>query len=145
MSDVIITLNNITKPIQIKYIKNHVDFLNPNNNMSRYLFELLINGESIGKKYFRNLEQTKYSHLIKLNHKIKLADIHSYKVSVSIYPSDTFISYDLEGNINQDESSSTQRSDKLYIEFTKNDMGFAICSCFYMGLDKNKIFVSPPN
>jgi hypothetical protein len=145
MSDIVVTLNTKTQPIPIKYAKTTHGFSDPNNETSRYLFELVINGQSIGKKYFRNLEESKYSHLIKLNHKIQLAEINSYKASVSIYPADLPMTYELEGQINKDQSSSTQRSDNIYIEFTKNDMGFAICSCFYTGLDNNKIFASPPN
>lgn len=145
MSDTVVSLNNRTQPIPIKYAKSCHGFSDSNNDTSRYLFELVINGQSIGKKYFRNLEDTKYSHLVKLNHKIKLSDIKSYKASVSIYPSEIPLMHELEGEINQDESSSTQRSDNLYIEFTKNDMGFTMCSCFYTGLDQNKIFASPPN
>ncbi len=80
-----------------------------------------------------------------MNHRILLKDIQSYKVSVSIYPIDLSMLYELEGQINNEESSSTQRSNDLYIEFTKNDAGFAMCSCFYTSLDSNKIFVSIPN
>lgn len=145
MSDTVISLNNKAIPVPIKYTKSCYGFSDSNNDTSKYLFELVINGQTIGKKYFRNLEDAKYSHLIKLNHKIKLSEIISYKASVSIYPSELVLPYELEGEINQTESSSTQRSDKLYIEFTKNDMGFTMCSCFYIGLDQNKIFASPPN
>ncbi len=145
MSDTIITLNNMTQPINIKYARNSHGFSDPNNETSRYLFELVIDGKSIGKKYFGNLEEIKYSHLIKLNHRIKLSSIETYKATLNIFPSDDHIIYELEGQINQHESSSTQRSDNLYIEFTKNDMGYAMCSCFYTGLDRNKIFASPPN
>jgi hypothetical protein len=145
MSDIISNLNHISQPIQIKYTPNYYGFSNPNNNTSRYLFELLINGKIIGKKYFKNLEETKYAHLIKLNHKIKLSNIDSYKALLSIYSLNSTISYELEGIINQYESSSTHYSDKLYIEFTKNDIGYTLCSCFYTELDNNKIFVSPPN
>jgi len=145
MSDTIITLNNSSQPIQINYAKNNHGFSDSNNDMSKYLFELIINGQIIGKKYFGNLEDTKYSHLIKTNHKIKLSSIESYKAFVSIYPSELPLLYELEGTINQSESSSTQRSDNLYIEFTQNDNGYAVCSCFYTGLDYNKIFASPPN
>lgn len=145
MSDTVVTLNNKSQPIPIRYAKKTYGFSDPNNETSRYLFELIINGQSLGKKYFRNLEESKYSHLIRLNHRIQLAEINSYKASVSIYPSDLPMTYELEGQINKEQSSSTQRSDNLYIEFTKNDMGFAMCSCFYTGLDNNKIFASPPN
>jgi hypothetical protein len=145
MSDIGDTLITKTQPITIKYAKNIHDFSNPNNETSNYLFELIINGQTIGKKYFRNLEKSKYSHLIKLNHKIKLSEINSYKVSVSIYPTNLPIIYELEGQINKEQSNSTHHSNNLYIEFTKNDMGFTLCSCFYKGLDHNKIFVTPPN
>lgn len=145
MSDTIITLNNQTKPMPIKYIPNMYGFSDSNNDTTRYLFELVINGKTIGKKYFRNFEDTKYSHLITLNHKIKLNDIQSYKVSVSIYSPDTNNIYELEGYINKNENCSTQKTNNLYIEFTKNDMGYSLCSCFYTGLDYNKIFASPPN
>ena len=145
MSDTVVSLNNKTQPIPIKYAKSCYGFSDSNNDTSRYLFELVINGQIIGKKYFRNLEEIKYSHLIKLNHRIKLSDIRSYKASVSIYPSENLQTYELEGEINQDESSSTQRSENLYIEFTKNDIGYTMCSCFYTGMDQNKIFASPPN
>ena len=138
--------NNLitSQPIPIKYSKNYYGFSNPDNNNNKYLFELVINGQNIGKKYFRNIESTKYSHLITIDHKIQLINIHSFKVSVSIYSSDNPISYDLEGIINNEESCSTQKSEHLYIEFTKNDMGYTLCSCFYTGLDNNKIFASPP-
>ena len=145
MSDIVVTLNTKTQPIPIRYAKKTHGFSDPNNETSRYLFELIINGQSIGKKYFRNLEEIKYSHLIRLKHQIQLVEINSYKVAVSIYPAELPMTYELEGHISRDESSSTQRSDNLYIEFTKNDMGYAMCSCFYTGLDNNKIFASPPN
>ncbi len=145
MSDIVVPLNTTTQPILIKYAKTTHGFSDPNNETSRYLFELVINGQTIGNKYFGNIEHTKYSHMIKLNHKIELAEINSYTASVSIYPAEIPITYKLEGQINKEQSSSTQRSDNLYIEFTKNNMGYAMCSCFYTGLDNNKIFASPPN
>ena len=145
MSDIVVTLNNKTQPIPINYARNNYGYSDFNNNTNKYLFQLFIYGKNIGKKYFRNLEDNKYSHLIDLYHKINLADIEFYKVSVSTFPSELPTIYNLNGKINQNESSSTQRNDNLYIEFTQNDNGFTICSCFYIGMDHNKIFVSPPN
>ncbi len=145
MSDSVVSLNNKAQPIPINYAKSYHGFSDSNNDKSRYLFKLIINGQTIGKKYFSNLEETKYSHLIKLNHKIKLFDINTYKVTVSILPSEIPLIYELEGEINKEASSSSQRSDNLYIEFTKNDMDYTMCSCFYTGQDQNKIFASPPN
>ena len=220
MSDTIITLNNKTNPMNIKYVKSPHGFSDSHFNSTKYLFELIIKGETndnttvnlaekqsfsgttvnlaekqsfsgtlkdnttfnlaekqsfsgttvnlaekqsfsgtlkdhttfnladkqsfSGTKYFRSLEDTKYSHLIKLNHMIKLNDIKSYTATLTIIPSDLQHNFELEGVINKNESSSTQRSMNMYIEFTQNDMGNAMCSCFYTGLDHNKIFASPP-
>jgi hypothetical protein len=132
-------------PLPINYAKNNHGFSNSNNDSNKYLFELIIKGKKIGKKYFRNLENTKYSHFIKIDHEIKLSDITSYKASLKIFPDDKEITYELEGNIEKDFSNSTQYTDNLYIEFTRNDNDYAICSCFYTGFDNNKIFASPPN
>jgi hypothetical protein len=145
MSDSVISLNNKSQPILIKKSKKCYDFSKFDDNTPRYFFELTINGENIGKKYFRNLEEIKYSHLIKLDHKIILENIDKYKLLVRIYKSGINYLYELEGKINQCHSSSTARSNELYIEFAKNSLGYALCSCFYTGLDKNKLFVSPPN
>lgn len=144
MSDTIITLNNRTQPLTIRYSKSMYGFSDSNSNSNRYLFELMING-CFGSQYFKNIEENKYSYLIRLNHMIKLSDITSYKASLSIFPSDEEdMNFELEGIINQDESSSTQRSENMYIEFTQNDMGNTMCCCFYTGADRNKIFASPP-
>ena len=143
MSDTIVNLNNMTQPVSIKYSKNYHGFSDSNTNMQKYLFELIIKGD-FGLRYFKNIEHAKYSHLIKLNDKIKLNEIYSYTASISILPSDNPQNFELDGKINQDESSSTQRSENMYIEFTQNDMGNTMCCCFYTGADNNKIFASPP-
>ena len=145
MSDSVINLNNKSKPISIKCSKNCYEFSDFNNNIPQYFFELTINGKNIGKKYFKNIEKIKYSHLIKLDHKIILENIDSYELYVKIYQNGVNNIYKLTGNINQHQSSSTSRSNELYIEFTKNSSGYTVCSCFYIGLDQYKMFVSPPN
>ena len=145
MSDIVINLISMNKPISIKYTKNMYGFSGSDNCPNKYLFELTINGRFIGKKYFRNLEESKFSHLISVEDDIKLSDIESYKVSITISSFDQPITCELTGKINQSESSSTQRNNNIYIEFSKNNIGNALCSCFYIGFDHNKIFASPPN
>ena len=51
--------------------------------------------------------------LIKLEHKIKLNDIKSYKASLSLIPSKNSDICELEGDINQNESSSTNNKNNL--------------------------------
>ena len=143
MSDINNTLI-ITKPMNIRYAKNYYGFSDSNTNINKYIFELIIKGKNIGIQYFKNIEDTKYSHLIKLKDNIKLSDINSYVATITIFANEEHINYELEGIINQSESNSTQKSHHMYIEFTKNDIGNTLCSCFYTGLDHNKIFASPP-
>lgn len=143
MSDINNTLI-MTKPMNIRYAKNYYGFSDSNTNINKYIFELIIKGKTIGIQYFRKIEDAKYSHLIKITDNIKLSDIDSYVASIIILPNEEHNNYELEGTINKTESSSTQRSHNMYIEFTKNDTGKTVCNCFYTGLDHNKIFASPP-
>ena len=144
MSESIVSLNNNIYLIPKKY-KNNIYGFSDFNNLSQYIFSLSINGNKIKNINFKNIEDTKYSHLIKIDDQIKLDDIESYKVSVKILANNITSYYELEGNIIHNQSSSTQNNNNLYIEFTQNENGYAICSCFYTGLDYNKLFVSPPN
>ena len=145
MSDSVNTLHTKSQPILIKCSKNCYNFSDFNNNKPQYFFELTINGKNIGEKYFRNVEEIKYSHLIKLDDEIILENIEKYNLTVRIFQSGIDDIYKLKGKINQHQSNSTSRSNQLYIEFTKNSSGYAMCSCFYTGLDHNKMFASPPN
>ena len=145
MTDNIISLNNKSSPVSIKYSKSTHGYSNFDNNNIKYLFELIINSDKIGSKYFRNLEDIKYSHLITLNHTIKFDDIKNYKATIKLFPSNDEYSPTLSGIINHEQTFSNQKGDNIYIEFTRNDSGYALCTCFYTGLDHNKIFASPPN
>ena len=51
-------------PIPIKYSKSWHSFSDPNSQIQKYLFELVIILNSGEKKIFRNLENDKYSNLI---------------------------------------------------------------------------------
>ena len=51
----------------------------------------------------------------------------------------------MQGNIIHDQSFYTQKNDNLFIEFSQNSNGFVICNCSFVGLDFNRICVSPPN
>jgi hypothetical protein len=144
MSNTIHSLNNNLYSIPKKYKNNNYGFSDFNND-SQYIFSLIINGKKINNMTFKNIEDTKYSHLIKLDNQIKLNDIEYYKVSVKILSNNITLDFELEGNIIHNQSNSTECNNNLYIEFSQNETGYAICSCFYTGLDYNKLFVSPPN
>jgi len=135
MSETTVSLN-----IPIKYNHNRFsDF----NNITQYIFSLSIYGKK--KILFKKIEDTKYSHIIKLDDKIIFYEIEFYKVSVSILANNIKNDFELEGEIKHDQTSSTKKNNNLYIEFSQNENGYTLCSCFYTGLDYNKLFVSPPN
>ena len=51
----------------------------------------------------------------------------------------------MDGNLNHDNTSYIQKDDNLFIEFSQNSLGFTVCNCSFIGMDFNKICVSPPN
>ena len=51
----------------------------------------------------------------------------------------------MKGSINHDLSNFTQKDENFYIEFSKNNKGNTICSCYFIGIDFNSMFISPPN
>ena len=126
--------------IPIKY--NFSDY----NIINQYIFSLVINGNNIPENLtFKNIEQNKYSHLIKLGNNIKLKDIKNYKVKISVISNNIINEYELEDDIEHNRKCSIHKNNNIFIEFTQNDNGITLCSCFYIGLDYNRLFVSPPN
>ena len=49
------------------------------------------------------------------------------------------------GEICHDSSTFTQKDENFYIEFSQNNNGNAICTCYFIGVDFNTMFISPPN
>jgi len=132
-------------PIPIKYSKSWHSFSDPNNQIIKYLFELRITLISDDKKVFRNLESNIHSNLIFLKHKIKFTDIKDFDIIVSKLPFDCSFNYELNGSINQDNTSYSQKNENIYIEFSQNSNGYTICNCSFVGNNFSNIYVSPPN
>lgn len=139
----------ITIPIpitnKIKYSKSWNSFSDPYNQIQNYLFELNIIMNNDEKKKFIKLETNKHCNLIFIKDQIKYNNIKKFKIYVKKIPDDYSLNYEMKGNINQDMSFYTQQNENLFIEFSQNSNGFAICNCTFIGLDFTKICVSPPN
>lgn len=143
MSDTSIYINHNSIPNKNKYNINYNNFF---YESPQYIFTLeLVLYNECKHIIIKNIEHTKYSHLIKLDNQIKLDYIKSYYVSVKIISNNIIYDFELEGNIIHKQTTSTNRNNNLYIEFTQNKNGYTLCSCFYTGLDYDKLFVSPPN
>lgn len=139
-----IKTNPIPIPKPIKYSKTWHSFSNPNGNFQHYLFELVIN-ETSNKKLFKKLESKKHVELIEECDNIKYSDIRDFRLSVSKLPFDCTFYHELDGTINHEQSAYNQRTGEIYIEFSQNSLGIAICRASFIGADFTKICVSPPN
>ena len=133
-----------TKPIPINYTKSCYSSSHPSAPKNIYLFslELKLNNGTIKK--FNKLENNKYSYIIDVEDEINYKDIKSFNINVIEIPF-TSQSYSMNGMINHDSTNFTQKDENFYIEFSQNNNGDAICTCYFIGVDFNTMFVSPPN
>jgi hypothetical protein len=129
----------------VEYAKSVLNFGYPSSSNDKLLFNLEIFGSQLPKKTFRNVEIGKYSILIDSTDEILYSNIKYFKVCVSNMNLQNPIMYNLEGQIDKNNSSYTQTNGFVHIEFTKNYNGFTICNCYFNSNDVNKIFISPPN
>ena len=136
-------MNNKSITLDIPIKRNNNYYFSDFNNSTQYIFLLNIYGAK--NISFKKIEENKYSHIITIDDKIKLNNIESYKLSVYVSNNNINTNFELEGDINHTQTSSTERNNNLYIEFSQNERGDTLCTCFYTGLDYNKLFVSPPN
>lgn len=138
-------LRFMSKPISIKYTSSKYSFNDPSFNDSSYLFNLKITIEDNTVKNFTKIEKKKYSNLIELCDNINYSKIKDFKINVIKIPSTEPNEFILESNFNNDTNSFSKRSEDIYIEFTQNNNNITICNCYFIGVDFNSIFISPPN
>lgn len=133
-----------TKPIPIKYTKSYHGFNDPSKPEKKYLFclELGLNSKSI--KNFTKIEDNKYSYMIDIEDNINYGEMINFNVFVSELPFNGQ-SFSMNGVINHSLSNFTQKDENFYIEFSQNNTGNTICTCYFTGVDFNTMFVSPPN
>jgi hypothetical protein len=129
---------SINKPNKIKYSFND----NPNNQT--FMFELIIRLKSIQNDIIiRKIEKTKYSDILLENNSINYSDIEYFELkAIDLNNNNQYILVD---NFNNKSNSFSKNDNNLYIEFSHNSMGFAIATCYIMGIDINSFIISPPN
>ena len=133
-----------TQPIPIKYTKSYHGFNDPFSPKKNYLFCLELGMKSIPVKQFTKVEENKYSYLIDIDDNINYKDMNKFNIFASELPFNGQ-SYSMKGEINHGLSNFTQKDENFYIEFSQNNSGNAICTCYFIGVDFNTMFVSPPN
>tara|TARA_B110000908_G_C10264101_1_gene461983 strand:+ start:3292 stop:3714 length:423 start_codon:yes stop_codon:yes gene_type:complete len=140
-------MNNLenSKPIPIKYSKSIYSFNDPSSNNSSYLFNLKITLKDSSVKEFLKIEKNKFSDLIEIDDHINYNDIIYYKIEISKIPLDDTNIFKINENFNNQSNSYNKRSEDIYIEFTKNATKLTMCRCYFIGVDFNSFFISPPN
>ena len=128
-----------------KYTSSRFSFNQPPSGNEKFFFTLKITLSNGEKKTFRKLENKKYTTLIDESHKIKFNDLDKIKVMIDKVPSNDNKEREIECNIDHNSNIFTKKLNDIYIEVTKNSLDFIICKCYYIGVDFDNVFISPPN
>lgn len=131
--------------IPIKHSKSKFSFNVPPSDCTNFFFNLEINLFNGNKKTFKKIVDRKYAQLIDIDDKIYYNDIKNFRATIIKLPARESKEITLNGDINHNVSYFTQNGNDMYIEFSKNSLNIAICSCYYIGVDFSQIFISPPN
>ena len=139
MSEIVVTQRS--KPIEIPI--NRYSYALPFSNSDKYLFELIF---KYGKKQkiIRKIEENKTVEILSSKDKISFHKLTDFKVKVYVIPNDNFGDLELYGEIDNELSSFTKTNKKIYIEFIKNPIGFALCTCTVVINDNYGYSISPP-
>ena len=129
----------------LKYSKSWHSFSDPYNQIQNYLFELNIIMNDNETKKFIKLESEKRCNLIIVKDQIEFKNIKTFKIIVKKIPSDYSFIYQMSDNIIHEQSYYVQKDDNLFIEFSQNSNGYAMCNCTFIGYDSWRISASPPN
>ena len=133
-----------TKPIPINYTKSYHGFSDPPNSCNKYLFCLELEMKDGSVKNFNKIEDNKYSYIIDIEDEINYRDIENFNIFVSELPFNGN-NYSMLGKIDQTLTTFTQKDENFYVEFSQDTFGKAFCTCYFIGVDFNTMFVSPPN
>lgn len=139
---------NRSSPINIpikKYTKSKYSFNMPPSDSSSYFFELEITMNNYKKKTFRKIEKKKYSDLIKLDDKILYSELIKFNIKITKVPSRDNKVFYMEESIDKNLNHFSKKNNDIYIEFSKNNIGHTMCTCYYAGIDFTETFISPPN
>jgi hypothetical protein len=138
-------LTKASNPLPIKYTRSCYSFSDPGNPSNSFLFELVLNFNDGFSTTINKLEKSSRCEcIIDIDDKIFYEDINNFSVYVAKIPFSNENIFNMEGKIDHDLSSYTQKDDSFYIEFSKNDSGFTNCNCYFIGHDYQSLSISPP-
>ncbi len=128
-------------PIPINSPKSPQCSLSQENFDNMYFFKLQIICNDNESSYFYYSDNKKHANLIKSLNKIKYDDIVSYEISIDCFDSNYYLSDTIEHN----SSYYVGKNDNLFIEFSQDDLGYAICNCYFINKDLDNMCISLPN
>lgn len=137
-------LVSASKPIPINYTKSYHGFSDPPNSNNKFLFCLELEMKDQSIKNFNKLENKKYCYIIEVDDEINYENILSFNLYVTELPFNGN-NYSMNGIIDHSSSNFTQKDENFYVEFSRNDTDKTVCTCYFIGVDFNTMFVSPPN
>ena len=129
-----------SKPIPIN---NKCVYAVPFSNFSKYLFELKLKTKQNKIKHFRKIENEKWAEIVSVFDRIKYEDILTFNISITQLPDGVDKVYTLKGELNDNFNTFTKNNDYIYIEFTKNNQGYLVCTCHFIGYEELKLSISP--
>ena len=135
---------NETKPIPINYTPSCYSFSDPSRPRKNYLFSLELSLSNGTLRKFNKIENNKYSYIVDIDDEVNYTDIEGFNIHVVELPLNEN-TYSMTGRLSHESSNFTQKDENFYIEFSQNNNGSAICTCYFIGIDFNTMFVSPPN
>lgn len=133
-------LRTITIPIPIPN-KSPQCSLSQENFDNLYFFKLQIICNDNDSSYFYYSDTKKHANLIKSFNKIKYDDIVSYEISIDCFDNNYYLSDEIEHN----SSYYVGKNENLFIEFSQDDLGYAICNCYFINKDLDNMCISLPN
>jgi len=131
-----------SEPIAIRYSEDDLAYSDPCFTNTTYIFDLSV--VVTNKRYsFQKIESNKYSNIIESENNISYNDILSFRLIITDLNNQN--EYIMRGDINHHSNCFSQKDDNIYIEFYQDAHGKTVCTCYFIGINNNTIFVSPPN
>ena len=118
---------SVKKKGNSKYIYSNISLSD-----TKYLFDLKLKNKP-KSKIIRKLVSTDKCELINPEDKIKFSDLQKFKVNVKKLTNYDISKFSLSGKIDQNKSSFSEYNADIFIEFSKNEMGYVICNCILLG------------
>jgi len=117
----------------VKVQKGNSKYIYSNISLSdaKYLFDLKLKSKP-KSKVIRKLVSTDKCELINPEDKIKFSDLQKFKVNVKKLTNYDISKFSLSGKIDQNKSSFSESNSDIFIEFSKNEMGYVVCNCILL-------------